>query len=328
MAKGPKFLNPADRARKEARKKELKKNKKQREQVRSAAIKGRDPEQILAELENLDKLEYDPKNCELQQQSAAANMELIYKDKRKRLKELLQRILLHYQKEEPERYEELKKLETEYEVKHKRLEKEYTAIRAAKEVKIDEVFLPPEASGSLINLPGIDDEITDDDPLMSESIYITPLTEGVMPPGCPQGPPPDLKCLVDSLKDNLSLAQLMANTHIPPPNLPMPNSRNNERYHQRRGPPPNYRRPNQQPIKRQNPNHASGTLSSEEPPNELSTNKGLQEVKSNDGSKPSVEVKKTAVIESKPIIFIPKTTKFVPASVRSKLVPKPKGKEK
>uniref|UniRef100_A0A6G1S9A1 WW domain-binding protein 11 n=1 Tax=Aceria tosichella TaxID=561515 RepID=A0A6G1S9A1_9ACAR len=35
MAKGPKTLNPVDKARKEARKRELKKNKKQRQLVRS-----------------------------------------------------------------------------------------------------------------------------------------------------------------------------------------------------------------------------------------------------------------------------------------------------
>lgn len=301
MAKGQKYSNPADKARKEARKKELKKNKKQREQVRSAAIKGRDPEQILAELENLDKLEYDPKNCEQQQTPSTNNVELIYKDKRKRLKELLQRILTHYQKEEPGRYEELKKLELEYETKHKNCEKEFAAIKAAKEVKIDEVFLPPETKQ---NSSELDDEITDDDLLMSESIYITPLTEGVTPPGCPQGPPPDLKCLVESLKDNYSLASMLPNNRILPPTF-APASKNMERYFS--------------PMKQR----------SNQPPKKTSQlhkiySKTMAESSQQSRQSKSVEtIKKAAVIESKPVLFVPKATKFVPASVRSKMTLRP-----
>jgi len=41
---------------KEARKKELKKNKKQRMIVRTAVLKGKDPLQILAEMEKIDQM--------------------------------------------------------------------------------------------------------------------------------------------------------------------------------------------------------------------------------------------------------------------------------
>jgi hypothetical protein len=41
---------------KEARKKELKKNKKQRQAVRTAVLKGKDPHQIIAELEKIDNM--------------------------------------------------------------------------------------------------------------------------------------------------------------------------------------------------------------------------------------------------------------------------------
>src|SRR5687767_6176680 len=57
--KSGKFVNPTDRARKEERKRELKKNKKQRLAVRTAVIKGKDPNQILAELERLDQMEFN-----------------------------------------------------------------------------------------------------------------------------------------------------------------------------------------------------------------------------------------------------------------------------
>ena len=45
--KGGKFMNPTDQARKEARKRELKKNKKQRQMVRTAVLKGKDPKVML-----------------------------------------------------------------------------------------------------------------------------------------------------------------------------------------------------------------------------------------------------------------------------------------
>lgn len=41
---------------KEARKKELKKNKKQRQMVRAAVLKMKDPSQILEELEKIDEM--------------------------------------------------------------------------------------------------------------------------------------------------------------------------------------------------------------------------------------------------------------------------------
>lgn len=41
---------------KEARKQELKKNKKQRQMVRAAVLKGKDPQQILEEMEKIDQM--------------------------------------------------------------------------------------------------------------------------------------------------------------------------------------------------------------------------------------------------------------------------------
>lgn len=49
-------MNPTDQARKEARKKELKKNKKQRQMVRAAVLKGKDPGQLLEEMEKIDEM--------------------------------------------------------------------------------------------------------------------------------------------------------------------------------------------------------------------------------------------------------------------------------
>lgn len=58
--KGGKYMNPTDQARKQARKKELRKNKKQRIMVRQAVIKTKDPRQMFLELEQLDEMELNP----------------------------------------------------------------------------------------------------------------------------------------------------------------------------------------------------------------------------------------------------------------------------
>jgi len=47
-------------ARKEARRRELKKNKKQRQLVRNAVLKGKNPREIIVELEKVDDMEYNP----------------------------------------------------------------------------------------------------------------------------------------------------------------------------------------------------------------------------------------------------------------------------
>lgn len=54
MTKSGRVMNPADRERKQARMKELKRNKKQRNLVRQAIVKGRDADELIEHLEKLD----------------------------------------------------------------------------------------------------------------------------------------------------------------------------------------------------------------------------------------------------------------------------------
>jgi len=82
-------MNPTDQARKEARKKELKKNKKQRLLVRTAVLKNKDAGQIIQELDKLDEIEYNP-------MEAPSLAEKVLKDKRKKLKETLDRVMRLY----------------------------------------------------------------------------------------------------------------------------------------------------------------------------------------------------------------------------------------
>uniref|UniRef100_A0A3Q4B1D3 Wbp11/ELF5/Saf1 N-terminal domain-containing protein n=1 Tax=Mola mola TaxID=94237 RepID=A0A3Q4B1D3_MOLML len=112
--KSGKFMNPTDQARKEARKRELKKNKKQRMMVRAAVLKMKDPRQIIRDMEKLDEMEFNPV------QQPLLN-EKVLRDKRKKLRETFERIVHLYERENPDTYKELRKLELDYETKRGQL---------------------------------------------------------------------------------------------------------------------------------------------------------------------------------------------------------------
>lgn len=302
MAKGPKAMNPADKARKEARKKEIKKNKKQRQQVRSAVIEGKDPEQILADLESLDKLEFNLTDIDSEDRQTGGNTDILFKEKRKRLKELWARVLAYYEKEDAKRHASLKKLESAYEASHKQAEREFEAIKAAQSATVDDVILPPEP-----DLPAsLDDEIPDDDPLMSDSIYVTldpNKNNSVRPPGCPPGPPPDFKQLVDSLRNSFSAPSIFIAQTIPQSLFFKANKKLAAQDNRKS----RYRQRNDAPAKQTGDGSFRQSSSSE------------AATKHSDIKSQSAEEAKSAVIESKPVMFLQKATKFVPSSVRSKV---------
>jgi hypothetical protein len=74
---------------KEARKKELKKNKKQRLLVRQNVLKGKNPRSLISEMEHLDRMEYDPVN------PAPYNVKVL-QEKRKKIKETWDRVYRLY----------------------------------------------------------------------------------------------------------------------------------------------------------------------------------------------------------------------------------------
>ncbi|XP_041363177.1 WW domain-binding protein 11-like [Gigantopelta aegis] len=133
--KSGKYMNPTDQFRKEARKRELKKNKKQRMMVRQAVLKGKDPLKLLEEMELIDEMEYNPID------SPTLN-EKVLRDKRKKLKETFQRVLRLYEKENPEYCLELKKAESEYERKRIQLQIYYEQVKNAERVQLDQIPLP------------------------------------------------------------------------------------------------------------------------------------------------------------------------------------------
>ncbi|XP_071966014.1 uncharacterized protein [Antedon mediterranea] len=145
--KSGKFMNPTDQARKEARKRELKKNKKQRMMVRAHVLKMKDPIQIIQDMEELDELELNPETC-------SHLGEKVIKDKRKKLKETLDRVLKLYQKEDPDRYADYKRAEMDYDKKRQQHAKYYESIRETQQVDVDSIPLPDIAAmPSMIPLP-------------------------------------------------------------------------------------------------------------------------------------------------------------------------------
>ncbi|XP_017028672.1 WW domain-binding protein 11 [Drosophila kikkawai] len=133
--KSGKYMNPTDQARKEARKKELKKNKRQRQMVRAAVLKNKDPSQILEEMEKIDEMEYNVL------QPSPLN-EKVLRDKRKKLKETFDRVMRLYHNDEPEHWADLKRKEVEYEKKRLKKQQYYESVKHAQSVQVDEIPLP------------------------------------------------------------------------------------------------------------------------------------------------------------------------------------------
>lgn len=133
--KSGKYMNPTDQARKEARKKELKKNKKQRQLVRAAVLKGKDPAQLIEEMEKIDEMEFNV------YQPSPLN-EKVLKEKRKKLKETLDRVMRLYQADDPDLWGELKRKEVDYEKRRNKRIQYYESVRHAEQVQVDDIPLP------------------------------------------------------------------------------------------------------------------------------------------------------------------------------------------
>lgn len=146
MGKNGKSNNPTDQARKEARRKELKKNKKQRAIVRQAVIKQKDPKHLITEMEALDKMEYDTDN------PPPYNVQVI-QAKRKKLKESFQKIQQYYVREEPKLAAELKQMELDYERRRVMMAEHWESVMQAQRVKLDEIPLPSEEPPVMSSIP-------------------------------------------------------------------------------------------------------------------------------------------------------------------------------
>ncbi|XP_064617580.1 WW domain-binding protein 11-like [Liolophura sinensis] len=230
--KSGKYMNPTDQARKEARKRELKKNKKQRMMVRQAVLKGKDPMKLLEEVELIDRQEYDPIN-------PPKLNEKVLKDKRKKLKETFQRVVRLYEKEDPEYSMELRKAENEYDKKRLQMQIYYEQVKNAERVQIDQIPLPEAPVDTtvpyMIPLPsdiplptatpkaGILKKTTAYGPQLGlpTELY-SQQKHKKKPPGPPPGPPPELSESEDeeydpekAIEENIGDVQLPVDDQIP-----------------------------------------------------------------------------------------------------------------
>ena len=133
-------------------------------------IKGKDPQQILADLRRLDHMEFSV------DQPSPLN-DKVLGDKRRKLKETWDRMMHLYQKEDKDKFVQLKRLQEEYEAERNDLKKHFEAVKSAENVHLDEIPLPALPS----SLPHHVSSLT---------TYRTVTLK--QPPGPPPGPPPRL----------------------------------------------------------------------------------------------------------------------------------------
>lgn len=181
-----KFVNPTDKARKDARKKELKKNKKQRLAVRTNVIKAKDPHQILADMRRLDQMEFNP------EQPSPLN-DKVLGDKRRKLKETWDRVMHLYSKDDREKFVQLKRLQDEYENDRNQMRMHYEAVKSAQNVQLEE-----------IPLPSLPTAIPESAPILKKAPSLTTYRNLTQkdPPGPPPGPPPALSEFPDEDTDS------------------------------------------------------------------------------------------------------------------------------
>jgi len=181
-------MNPTDQARKEARRRELKKNKKQRQMVRTAVIKGKNPTEIILELEKLDDMEYNvlappPLN------------DKVMKDKRRKLMETWTRVNKLYEKEEPDQHGDLRQMWINYLKRKAEVVDHYEAVKTAQLVDIEEIplpSLPDDGDGKAGDIPLPPSLLAPKVGILKKSSVLDSLRPKTCP-GVPAGPPPSLK---------------------------------------------------------------------------------------------------------------------------------------
>uniref|UniRef100_A0A5S6Q9C7 WW domain-binding protein 11 n=1 Tax=Trichuris muris TaxID=70415 RepID=A0A5S6Q9C7_TRIMR len=134
--KGGRYMNPADQARKIARRRELKKNKKQRLMVRQAVLRNKDPEELLRNIALLDEMEFS------YEKAPVLNSKVIC-DKRIKMRETFFRIMSMYKREnDTANVNKMRRLLEEYEIKRAEMEKSYLTAKFAAETDPSEIPLP------------------------------------------------------------------------------------------------------------------------------------------------------------------------------------------
>jgi WW domain-binding protein 11 len=168
-------MNPTDQWRKQIRKKELKKNKQQRSAVREAVLKNKNPHTILGEIEEIEKMEIEAGNDEHPAEKGL-------KEKKRKLHETLQRIILFHERQDPEQAQKIKELVAESEKKRRAMMKVYNSYRSARsQIDVSDIPLP---EGSVV----ADTSNDGDEGTLAGNRSLASIS---LPPALPSGPSPD-----------------------------------------------------------------------------------------------------------------------------------------
>eukprot|EP00112_Aurelia_sp_Birch-Aquarium-sp1_P003748 Seg1421.11 transcript_id=Seg1421.11/GoldUCD/mRNA.D3Y31 product="WW domain-binding protein 11" protein_id=Seg1421.11/GoldUCD/D3Y31 len=149
--------------------------------VRETVLKLKDPKQILEEIFKIDLLELDSGPMPLPTDKAL-------KEKKKKLKETLDRVTGLYEKTDKDKFVEIKKLQAEYE---RERQKSYFAYQSKKLKEAEEEEERRRAEeAALIRLPEI--PLPQSGPIRPADIPLPmpAMQRGMMPPGPPPGLPP------------------------------------------------------------------------------------------------------------------------------------------
>lgn len=114
--------------------------------MRQTVLKGKDPSTIFLELEKIDQMEFNPVQT-------APLSEKVLKEKRKKLRDTLNRVMRLYEKEEPNEWTKIKALEVQYEKKRAELIIFFESVKHTQSVNLEEIPLPNLDAGTSTSLP-------------------------------------------------------------------------------------------------------------------------------------------------------------------------------
>lgn len=152
--------------------------------VREAVLKSKDPRRILEEIEKIETLENDAGPIPLPNDKAL-------KDKKRKLKETLDRMINLLEKDDPSHSGQVRQLIADSE--RKRLQAQMSAHELRQKAQAEEARIPADIPlPPNIPLPHAGMLMPSDIPLPGPLPGQLPLPPGLIPPGPPPGPPPTL----------------------------------------------------------------------------------------------------------------------------------------
>ena len=103
-------------------------------------MKGKNPREIVEELEKIDDMEYNPV-------TPCPHAPKVMLEKRRKLAETWDRVIKMYEKDQPDQFADLKKLWNNYQARKIEVVKYYESVISAQDVDVDAIPLPSADGG-------------------------------------------------------------------------------------------------------------------------------------------------------------------------------------